>query len=584
MGNAGASAARRRVALLVVHGIGDSKRGVTRAKVIEGLRAAYGNDFVVEEEDSRGAIPIELPMEDGHCSARLYEVYWADLLRESERGSFATSDVGPTAWYPLANLAGAKYPAGHGNPFFVWVSTMALVPFVGLFWCGYVGLTTLASAIASALNRERSDKRSWVDDTLDKYAGDISTYIKSLRGATAVNSARFDAAERILLKFREVFAAATNDPNVDEIQILAHSLGTVIAHHALSAERPATSANVLNEVGDDFDDSGGVLAKPLDARKPVTALLTIGSPLQKILFFWPELVAGRIRIEGPAGTEASGRTLQWTNFYNLFDPVSGRLEGLSPEIPIKDQRIWAGGAVTSHTVYESNRAFLGTLTKQLTGTARRPRFNAWKATLRVLTSPLETALALIAIPLVVVVGAAFVAALLGLVPRGLGWIADQIGMTGLGTQLADWGGLAMLLGLLTWLAVSHRSAAKLLRQSTARIYVPSPLLDATLRATATAVEEGFGEAEEALVASAIASGKRHRFDYRVQASGQAGGFVLQVVRVGKEGYVFTYYGDRHVIDPVRAHLRAIWQFWKQKDEKIGDPDGTAESESTLTAT
>ena len=65
------------IGLLIVHGIGEQRRGQTTDKLLVGLKAAYGDALHVEHDaDGYPAVVTA----NGQ-SVRLYEVYWADLLK-----------------------------------------------------------------------------------------------------------------------------------------------------------------------------------------------------------------------------------------------------------------------------------------------------------------------------------------------------------------------------------------------------------------------------------------------------------------------------------------------------------------------
>ena len=73
-------------ALLIVHGIGEQRRGETTEKLIVGLKAAYGGAVKVEHHPEGYPATVTA---NGH-TVRLYEVHWADILSaQKSRGKFA---------------------------------------------------------------------------------------------------------------------------------------------------------------------------------------------------------------------------------------------------------------------------------------------------------------------------------------------------------------------------------------------------------------------------------------------------------------------------------------------------------------
>ncbi len=533
---------QRKVALLVVHGMGDQVEGYTRQKVIDGLVSVYGDD-INDGPDGNGVVTLRLPMKGGWCRVRLYEVYWAKMLKGSERGSFDLGGLGAVAWYPHINLIDGRYPSGHRKSLRVWLWTLFLVPLGVLFWSGHTGWT----AITNSLRRNRSDQRSWVDRELDKSVGDVFTYVKSMRGAIAVNSPRFDAAEKILSHFHATLKKADNDPLVDEIQVLAHSLGTVIAFHGLTGQQPATAAKVIDEE-----------ERPIvKTHKPVTALLTIGAPLMKIMFFWPELVAEDMPFDSATGAHFS--MPPWTNFYNWLDSVSGRLRRLSPQIKSdKDQRIWAGGAVTSHTIYETNKTFLEHLTRSLTGAGAKPHVHWWKVAWQVIWSPIETFGALIIFPFVVFIGAAYLAIFLAVLPRFVGLAIEKVGLTTVGMLLSDWGPPGILSLVFVWLIWKNRLLAKTQRGATAAAIVLNDHIPLFLKAASEAVPEEFGETQMEKVTRMLLDKRRSGLTFPGKSGEKRGPLDLNVQSVG-DNFVFTFSGDKRVVESVRSAFRATWK-------------------------
>jgi pimeloyl-ACP methyl ester carboxylesterase len=109
---------------------------------------------------------------------------------------------------------------------------------------------------------------------LDNYVGDIFNYVDS---AGEANPSVPDAARAIYGEFRRTLSRAVED-GCSEIQILAHSLGSVITYHALTTYREETERLVS------LDLDG---AK--DGLPRLTHVYTIGSP-EKFRFFWPKLI------------------------------------------------------------------------------------------------------------------------------------------------------------------------------------------------------------------------------------------------------------------------------------------------------
>jgi hypothetical protein len=101
-------------ALLIVHGIGEQRRGETTAKLLVGLKRAYG-DAVQVQHDANG---FAESVTANNQTVRLYEVYWADILSaEKSRGTFTWRIFNTVVWHPLwcrrlGLFSTIEYPAG----------------------------------------------------------------------------------------------------------------------------------------------------------------------------------------------------------------------------------------------------------------------------------------------------------------------------------------------------------------------------------------------------------------------------------------------------------------------------------------
>ncbi|MBI1736285.1 MAG: hypothetical protein HYR51_14015 [Candidatus Rokubacteria bacterium] len=416
------------VGLLVVHGIGEQRRGETTEKLLRGLHECYGDRLRVERDAAGAARGLRV----GARTVRVYEVHWATILGKARvTGTFRWKLLHELAWFPWLNWKAGLLRAPEYTRLQVLAWTILLVPMTLAAFPVYWGLGLIAKLVAGVREartepppslrdvfsrekrRERSrraaESRTVVDDVLDSYAGDVVNYMTSLcRVAFDDAHRQLDTAARdILACFYEQLAAAHRD-GCREVQILAHSLGTVVTYHALT----------------------GACAELVDGDTPphqpklasITRVYTIGSPLEKFRFFWPATIRGRA-----VGVE--GWRVQWDNFRHLFDPVAGRLRRFSSWGGVTNHALLRGGGVLrSHVVYERSETVLSVLTAGLFGEACAPRRPEWRRTLDLVTSTAEN----LATPVVLValwlVGASFVVAtpiipgwLFSLPFRWLGW-------------------------------------------------------------------------------------------------------------------------------------------------------------------
>src|SRR5690606_4738654 len=148
----------------------------------------------------------------------------------------------------------------------------------------------------------------------------------------------------IVARFHEQLLRAQSD-GCATIHVVAHSLGTVVMYHALRGLGRAAG--------------NGEAVRAAAAR--VRRLYTIGSPLEKIRFFWPRLRTS----ENLAGE----RIIAWDNFVSWFDPVAGMLRRYDEWGGVRNHRLLGGGFVRGHVVYEHSPVFLHALTEGLCGQA-----------------------------------------------------------------------------------------------------------------------------------------------------------------------------------------------------------------------
>jgi hypothetical protein len=349
------------VGVLVVHGIGAQEPGETLAKLENGLRRVLAE----MPATLRQGEPVTL------CgrSVRFYEVYWADLLKDNQvAGTFDMNELSSIAWFPLFNQIRRGY-AQEPYPFWTVLRWTIILPVVGFaVMMSYWGARLLAQLYEAVRNpqspphpagatffqraRETADtaaqRPNAVDKMLDEFAADVFNYINSagdtFSDREAVKHLR-PVYRKIIDRFYEQLMQARSD-GCRCIQIVAHSLGTVVTYHALRGLR-------LDESRLDRE----AIAASVEC---IEHIYTIGSPLEKIRFFWP-----RLRCQENLIGE---RTVAWDNFVSYFDPVAGVLRRYAEWGEVKNHRLLGGGFVSGHVVYERSPIFLETFTRGLVGT------------------------------------------------------------------------------------------------------------------------------------------------------------------------------------------------------------------------
>jgi len=343
------------IALLIVHGIGEQRRGETTAKLITGFKAAYGDavDVGLDGDGYPNAVTA-----NGR-TVRLYEVHWAEFLSSTaNKGTFSWNTINTLVWHPLwCHRLGLLSPIEYSAAL-VWWRVVTLVPLAPVTYLMYVGARFFAQILdrprlqafeermrkqnLPPLERARAyasfttDTPTLIDEMLDSVVADVPNYMGSIVEGKG-------CAFQILRCFHTQLACARND-GCDTVQVLAHSLGTVIAFHALSG-----------------------LGQPADEPAPEPLrLFTIGSPLEKIRFFWPWTLR--------AAQPSAHPDFQWVNFHNRADRVSGSLKRFAAFSRLRNVRLKGGGGLLrSHVVYERSPEFLSVMTEALFGAPAEPR-------------------------------------------------------------------------------------------------------------------------------------------------------------------------------------------------------------------
>lgn len=400
------------IGVLVVHGIGAQEPGETLGKLLAGLRRVAPDALPGAPTDGAEVRLCRQPV-------RFYEVYWADLLKgDITRGSLLMNELQSLAWFPWFNLWRGMYDKGSYASLTMLWRLMTLPLMSSLMLLGYFGarfIAQMASAVRGESRRlesgsfaervrhraRRGTEYTMVDRLLDEYVGDVVNYVNSAgdafyreRDEPPVSDAVKRIHASIVGRFHAQLLRAQSD-GCETIHVVAHSLGTVVMYHALRG---------LGFDASDRADAEAVRA----ASAKVRHLYTIGSPLEKIRFFWPRLTTS----ENLAGQ----RPIAWDNFVSWFDPVAGILRRYKEWGDVRNHRLLGGGFVRGHVVYEHSPVFLRILTQSLCGQAL-PLRRGWRERLWDASVLLgETLLAPAGLVLVLGIGAAIFAVTILLLP------------------------------------------------------------------------------------------------------------------------------------------------------------------------
>jgi hypothetical protein len=466
---------REPIGLLVVHGIGRQTKGATAAGIVEGLQTAYPRDLRVSWASVDHAL-----VEGLGPPVHVIEVFWADVFRDEDvRGTFDMDRIFELIWFPRLNwecglLTGEIVARSRVR---LWTAVLAVLsPFL---WCALVGAGLLASIpegvrearagperrrdrepfreqVSRRFRNERgrgAGERTLVDDLMDTVVGDVFNYVDGFARAfpdeTTQTERLIESVDEIQLRFEEAARRAV-ELGCREIQVVAHSLGSVIAFLSMLSSQDEP---------------------PRDGRTArLTRVYTIGSPLMKVRFFWPRLferpargpaIAADRRLLAAADNPGQAGAMCWDNFYNKLDLVSGSLP-LFPGWPKPTNHPVPalGGVLTAHVAYHANPSFLASLGNGLKRPTEQTKSPRWLRLVHAVLATLQPIAAPLLFLLLVLIG---LAAILGLA-WGTGWVVakpfDLLGLHGVATGIRFYMVGALAFAVFVASSLSGRSRAK----------------------------------------------------------------------------------------------------------------------------
>ncbi len=328
---------KRCIGVIVVHGVGAQEKFDTLKSFLRGLQTGFEH-LVPREHDEY----YELDLPD-RC-IRFYEVFWADELKgDKTHGSFKFDMLPVVAWFPYLNEKAGWYPTGAYRPGHGRLWTRVLKLLMVPLW-----ITLRGASFAFESLVKPSLPAADLGASLDETAGDVFNYVKSRANTHEPGSDFGLVAQKICDHFYRKIMQALND-KCSELQVVAHSLGAVVAFDSLTgATLPMVDATS---------------SRSIDPFSNMTRLYTFGSPLEKILFFWPRLLL--TTIQGPTTESNEGFTrisgqqeeklpgnFRWYNFHHLADAVAGKLTHFDHWTQVANYRLKAmGGILRSHSLY-----------------------------------------------------------------------------------------------------------------------------------------------------------------------------------------------------------------------------------------
>jgi hypothetical protein len=358
------------VGLLLVHGIGMQEPGDTLEGFLGGMRIAYGERLRVTRREQGYAV-----LEGVGRTVHVIEVYWADLLQGAPvKGTFDHRRLREWAWFPLLYAQADSTRTRRADRLRAAADSFGLAIVAAAFSAGLFGARILASAVQGGVEAVRESargrprptvrERTALDRVLDEIVGDVFNYVHGVTGAFPTDDDK-DADEQATVNAGIVSRVAAiqprfttavgrvRDAGCSELQVLAHSLGTVVAFRGLCLRERAP-----------MPGAGHVLR--------LTRFHTFGSPIEKFRRFWWRVVDGSALgpgiAEGSTMLAEASSGMRWDNFYSPLDLVSGALSPCSgwPE-PHNHRAPGLGGLVSAHVAYHGNPRFVAFIGEALTG-------------------------------------------------------------------------------------------------------------------------------------------------------------------------------------------------------------------------
>ena len=237
--------------------------------------------------------------------------------------------------------------------FVKWVTALLERPGIqsGVIW---------ASAVGASL---------FVRSFVRQYVGDVAAYI-SAHKVSAFAEIRQKIQETTLKVFSAVYKARRSDtglPEYDQIVVVGHSLGSVIAYDALN------SLLVDDQLAGGKDDVAG----------RTRALVTFGSPLDKTAYVFRTQISEPFEVREalaaarqPMIINYNFRPREWVNLYSPEDWISGPLDYYDDDRPVENLPAQKNGGpqriqnlrdpeacvpLAAHTQYWGNRLLAQTL-------------------------------------------------------------------------------------------------------------------------------------------------------------------------------------------------------------------------------
>ncbi|MYN64258.1 MAG: hypothetical protein F4X11_04420 [Acidobacteria bacterium] len=307
---------------------------------------------------------------DRPFAVRIYEAYWADEDRPYSRAEKLKYNLWLITlfWNPIFNLVSGKYKGRMPFRRFLRGELMTLVVFPLYHLLEFLFL------LLDATFRSANHRSSRWNAAIYEYAGDVKLFVS--QRIYFHNQTKRDA---IRARFDEVLIKACLEN--EEIHVVGHSLGSAVALDGLTHHKMQPS-----KMAEDFlawlahCHPEAVEVNPLAKLK---TFVTLGSPLDKLYFFWPSqkprdrrrpvTLRQRQDVTEPAADVGGSRAswsattahdeeerapASWFNFSDVVDPIGadlddyGDVEGLAK--PTNRRLVACWSPTSGHTRYWEN--------------------------------------------------------------------------------------------------------------------------------------------------------------------------------------------------------------------------------------
>lgn len=377
-----ASFPKGKTAFLVIHGIGEQNPfetldSFTRG-MIDHLRSqgiSFSAEHMLAERSDAGGSSwtesrVRLKPSEADSIIDIHEYYWAYLTEEqisvSEVWEWVEKTLEGTRNFYQENTELRHRYEKDGKVSFKLDKVLRRLRMLSLI---YPIIKLLVGGLSYTVPAWGRGLANWLKNSayyiLKGYIGDIAIY------TTMDEKSRFyRIRQQILAKSQTLLESVLADPQYERVIIAGHSLGSVISY------------DTLNKINIKANLAGSV-KPPIEKIK---GLVTFGSPLDKIAFFFREHAGkeqyvrrqimehlhsfkarplsfsnDRVNLSNPLKPLLDG--IFWVNYYNENDPVSGHLDfyNVDRNVEIELPGPWG----VAHVQYwEDRKVFFSDISRQ----------------------------------------------------------------------------------------------------------------------------------------------------------------------------------------------------------------------------